>query len=450
MQQVQQNVGLALLPISFALSFVMSFFVQFIFSLLNDLSALMLLSLLPIYAPGLAQPIQSTILGLVQLDLLQTDKWVPQLLFPDDADDGPLNECFNMGGYSSQQSLLNAGSSFVYLGIIGCGFTFLGVFKIFGCSRAYQRFAAFLKWNLVIRFILQQLPALVMAASINTYSFQVASVSLIICAVMSSLVLASVPAIVWWFKKTIEKCVEDKVLQYEGGESEKSGQCNTLTDGLNLTTTLGRHWNLVYLLRQISLVFILVFLRDHPTFQLLLIHLKQITLQSSILHSTPLQSQLENRVSLFNELMISAYLYTLQCLLMLIDDDNLRTVLGWALLAILALTISANLAKTCLLVYQEASVRLRRRRARKYSIQITCTTTQSKQPVDEMLVVQDICADATTNKSHLDLIREEIKEEEEEEKEGMHPQVTRKKKKTTRRLLKRKKFEAPHTVEAQC
>ncbi|TNV86685.1 hypothetical protein FGO68_gene12768 [Halteria grandinella] len=138
MQQAQQKVGLAMLPISFALSFIMSFFIQFIFSLLNDLSALMLLSLLPIYSPGLAQPIQSTLLGLIQLDLLQTDKWLPQVLFPDEVDDGPLNECFGMGGYSSQQSLLNAGSSFLYLGLIGCGFAMLGILSAGACHRAHS------------------------------------------------------------------------------------------------------------------------------------------------------------------------------------------------------------------------------------------------------------------------------------------------------------------------
>ncbi|TNV86684.1 hypothetical protein FGO68_gene12767 [Halteria grandinella] len=263
---------------------------------------------------------------------------------------------------------------------------------------------------------------------------------------MSSLVLASVPVIVWWFKNIIVKSIEERDIQFEGGEGGKCGQYNTLTDGLNLKTTLGRHWNLAYLLRQISLVLILVFLRDHPSFQLLLIHLKQISLQSFIINASPLHSTLENRVSLFNEIMFSSYLYTLQCILIQSSqesDEYLRMVLGWALLAILIVTILANLVKTGVLVYREARVRLNRRRARKYLTRMgTIDATQPKQTQQESdLVVEDLCQeDATADKSQIEAIQLDIKEEKEEFKE--EPQSFKKKiiiKRVIRRIVKKKK-----------
>ncbi|TNV86678.1 hypothetical protein FGO68_gene17579 [Halteria grandinella] len=378
LQQAQQSVGLAMLPISFAVSFIMSFFIQFLFSLLNDLSPLMLLSLIPIYAPGLAQPIQSIVLSLIQLDLLQTDKWLPQLLFTQSEldTDSALNECFGMGGYQSRQSIVNAGSGVVYMGVIAGAFGVMGGARVCGWQKVHRGMRKWLGWNVVIRYVMQQYPALMMAASINTQGMKWESAAFKACAVFACAVLAGSVVVFVVFKRLIRVSTQDRVMRFEGGEREEVvSKCNTLTDGLNLNTTLGRHWNLIFLLRQFSMVFILVFLRDHPTFQLILIHLHQLSLQSAIIHSSPLHSPLENRVSLFNELMVSLYLYTLQSLLAhssldQSSESDTRPALGWLLLSLLAVTILVNIGKTGFLVFEQCRKRRSsNRRVRKYAVQ---------------------------------------------------------------------------------
>jgi hypothetical protein len=93
---------------------------NFLWSLLNDLSFIMMLSFISISVPGLVQTIQQTFLHFIYMDLLQTSAWLPQLFFGSDYADSdvPLNDYFNLNGYSSQRTIENLGSTFVYLVIL--------------------------------------------------------------------------------------------------------------------------------------------------------------------------------------------------------------------------------------------------------------------------------------------------------------------------------------------
>lgn len=51
-------------------------FIQFLWNLLNDLSFLMILSLISINVPGIANAIQVMMMGMIYLDILQTGKWL--------------------------------------------------------------------------------------------------------------------------------------------------------------------------------------------------------------------------------------------------------------------------------------------------------------------------------------------------------------------------------------
>lgn len=70
--------------------------IQYLWSLLNDLSFLTSLTLISITVPGIAQIIQSAMLSFIYLDVLQTDKWLTPLIIPKKADDDQtaLNEQF--------------------------------------------------------------------------------------------------------------------------------------------------------------------------------------------------------------------------------------------------------------------------------------------------------------------------------------------------------------------
>lgn len=51
------------------------------------------------------------------MDLLQTDKWLPQLFYNPDEEDEPLNDYFDINGFSSKSVIKNLGSTFVFLAV---------------------------------------------------------------------------------------------------------------------------------------------------------------------------------------------------------------------------------------------------------------------------------------------------------------------------------------------
>ena len=61
-----------------------SFIIQYIWSLLNDMSFLTINAMISITVPGTAKLIQMALLNFIYLDILQTDKWLIPLLFKED------------------------------------------------------------------------------------------------------------------------------------------------------------------------------------------------------------------------------------------------------------------------------------------------------------------------------------------------------------------------------
>ena len=106
---------------------------NFVWGLLNDLSFIMILSFISLNVPGIVQNIQSTFLTFIYMDLLQTDRWLPQLFYSEDelASDEPLNAYFDLNGLSSRSVIRNLGSTFVFL-LIFLFLQFVGI--ILKCS----------------------------------------------------------------------------------------------------------------------------------------------------------------------------------------------------------------------------------------------------------------------------------------------------------------------------
>lgn len=91
-------------------------FLNFLWAMLNDLSFLMILSLISINIPGIAQDIATAILSFIYLDIFQTDKWLPQLLYSEyDDDDEALNLFFEINSYTSKMVVQNLGSTIIFL-----------------------------------------------------------------------------------------------------------------------------------------------------------------------------------------------------------------------------------------------------------------------------------------------------------------------------------------------
>jgi hypothetical protein len=103
--------------------------------------------------------------------------------------------------------------------------------------------------------------------------------------------------------------------------SQKYG---TLTERLNTYTKIGTHWNVIILLRWLWTNTVLILFRDHCEFQILSLLITSIVFQSLILVGNPMPSPVENKVSLFNEVMVSLYLYTLLHLTDFFGVNNYR------------------------------------------------------------------------------------------------------------------------------
>jgi hypothetical protein len=119
-----------LLPGSIAINFFFSIFIQFVWSLLNDLSFLTILALISVNIPGLASVIQSIILNYIYMDVLMTDKWLTKYLVEDDLNDCAINYYFDISGFQSKKLVKNLGSTFVYLALLVLGLVILAILKV--------------------------------------------------------------------------------------------------------------------------------------------------------------------------------------------------------------------------------------------------------------------------------------------------------------------------------
>ena len=59
----------------------------------------------------------------------------------------------------------------------------------------------------------------------------------------------------------------------------------------------------------------------------------------------PMIIKLDNSMLLFNEIMVSMYLYLLICLTDFMGENDYRDYIGWALLLLVAFTVLVNLVK---------------------------------------------------------------------------------------------------------
>lgn len=82
-----------------------------------------------------------------------------------------------------------------------------------------------------------------------------------------------------------------------------------------------------------------------------------------ILSSRPLIQPNDNYLALFNELMVSSYLYLLLQLTDFIGENSKRDEQGTALLAVLGISITVNLGKFGYSVYLEIMKKVMRKRA---------------------------------------------------------------------------------------
>lgn len=84
-------------------------------------------------------------------------------------------------------------------------------------------------------------------------------------------------------------------------------------------------------------------------------------------------TKLDNNMLLFNEIMVSIYLYLLICLTEFMGENDCREFIGWALLLLVCYTVLVNLAKyliVCDWLYLIRKIRKKFFKNKKYAAQI--------------------------------------------------------------------------------
>ena len=115
-----------------------------------------------------------------------------------------------------------------------------------------------------------------------------------------------------------------------------------LTKDLKLTGRLSFFWKPLTILRWVLTMVILLVLRDYPQFQILFLIFASFIFQMLLLLMKPL---IDNHIALFNEVMISTYLYTLMLLTDMMGENSHRDSIGLALTLIIVITVAVNLLK---------------------------------------------------------------------------------------------------------
>ena len=75
-----------------------------------------------------------------------------------------------------------------------------------------------------------------------------------------------------------------------------------------------------------------------------------LAVQMILLYYKPFDSIIENRLSLFNEILVMIYLYLLIGITDVNVDLDLRDIIGWCLLGLVLLSFAANFLKMIVMI----------------------------------------------------------------------------------------------------
>jgi len=139
----------------------------------------------------------------------------------------------------------------------------------------------------------------------------------------------------------------------------------TLLEGLNIDSKIGVFWTALLQVRWVVTHVIMVFLRELPEVQILSLLIVSWVYLGLQIAGHPYDSQIDHRVGIFGELMISSYLYFM---LMLTDfhaeENPFRGAQGQGLVYIVAVSVVVNLSKFTYQIFRNLRLAWVRRQAR--------------------------------------------------------------------------------------
>lgn len=111
---------------------------------------------------------------------------------------------------------------------------------------------------------------------------------------------------------------------------------------------MGIYWKVIVTLRWTATLLVIVFVRDHYEFQIMMLLVFSMLMQALIMGSRPMKESGNQNMSIFNEVATSLYLYVLILLTEFMGDTGLRDEVGWGLLVLVGAVVGINLLQVLL------------------------------------------------------------------------------------------------------
>ncbi|TNV86987.1 hypothetical protein FGO68_gene1174 [Halteria grandinella] len=407
-QKSSEYASYALVSSNLVLNVFLSGILSYLFGLLNDISQIIMLSLININIPGQAQLIMNMLMNLIYMDLLQTDLWLEKLMNIED-DDQALCPSFKQAGYSSHNTVSNLGSTFVFIIVL------IALYLIFALLSLLSKYKPQLLdtvkkwndkafWNLPVRFFIQQFQAVIISSflnialemnkfkitteefkeSIDSYGQSIGvflGLLLLCCTIISPLLMIRV---IYKHRKDLESSVFTK-------------KYGTILEGLRLSTNSLRssiipYFNILVLFRWGIQITLLVFLYEHPSLQIISLLALSLAFTIMVLLFQPYQSFPgyfkinENDFKVFNEMMVSYYLFAMMLLTDFNSDDDIRSSAGVCELSIICLSVFCNILKAALIGVNEL---IRKRELKKNKVQKFVKDTDPQQKFHDIFNIKE-------------------------------------------------------------
>ncbi|TNV86880.1 hypothetical protein FGO68_gene8282 [Halteria grandinella] len=312
---------------------------------MNDISLQIILSMISIEIPFIVLKVLLACLQFIYLDLLQTDKWLPQLFYPnyeeDEFDDEGLNIYFQRNGLDSTRFIINSGSSLVYLTLlIGEAILWLLIYLLSFIIPIFVRvelnWQKIFNWNSIFRFIIQQQTPLLISSFIGFLDFRTSPKIEYLNATLSIVISIILP---------LGMMLIFRILYKHNSESNFSSYQELLQELNHQKSSVGKYWQLLILLRWQFTCIIMVFLRDYPSQQLQSLLLLSYFYSILVITSNPFQTRLDWWLFIFQETGIALYLYVLMGLTPLNENGLFQQELGWFLMSLIFLSVAGGMLK---------------------------------------------------------------------------------------------------------
>ena len=151
-----------------------------------------------------------------------------------------------------------------------------------------------------------------------------------------------------------------------------------LTLGQRKKSFPGVYWRPLVQLRWTATMLIMTLLRNYFYLQIFTLLGLSAGFQLMIVSYKPMLNKLGNRMLLFNEIMVSIYLYLLLCLTDFMGENDSRDFIGWALVQLVAFTVLVNLVKFLIVCDWFYLIRLIRKKFFKHKKYAATSKNRSK------------------------------------------------------------------------